>query len=88
MVDNIEPNMIPIPPAKTVRNSLSGILAMSESIVDSSIDEAAADATCDDAVVGIEVVSACISSIEGRYRCNEDDVVDVIRYLGVVNDVT
>jgi hypothetical protein len=78
--------MMAIPPAKTVRNSLSGILAISESIVDSSIEEAAA-ATCDVAVVGSEVVSACISSIEGRYRCNED-VFDVIRCLGVVNDVT
>lgn len=46
-------------------------MAISESIVDSSTEEAAAAAACD---VGIVVVSACISSREGTYRCNDDDV--------------
>lgn len=43
-------------------------MAISESIVDSSTEAAAAAAACD----GVAVVSACISSREGTYRCNDD----------------
>lgn len=39
IVDSIEPNMMNNPPANTVRNSLSGMFAMSESMVEIIIDD-------------------------------------------------
>ena len=57
-------------------------MAISESIVDSNTEEAAAAAAaaCD----GVAVVSACISSREGTYRCN-DDVFVIPRFrTGIV----
>jgi hypothetical protein len=80
IVDKIEPNMINIPPAKTVRNSLSGILAMSESMVEINIDD------MDDDIDEIDAYDGSITR-EGNSRSGHSRFRDVLSSLvvGIVN---
>ena len=92
IVDNTEPNMMAIPPAKTVRNSLSGMFAMSESMVEINMDDDADIASTTGGSQRFREVVVVVVAVVRRRRDNlpdadAGDVVVVVVAVGA-NDAT
>ena len=78
IVDNTEPNMMAIPPAKTVRNSLSGMFAMSESMVEINMDDDADIASTTDGRQRSRDVVVVVAVRRRRDNLSDADTGDVV----------